>query len=209
MKNFLIYSFSLHWWEKTLITLTLQATYLPPKFSTISQQSGTQFTSASLILLSFSIPSGSLELKVTGNFFKKCNFGSSPWKQILVCEAILKLSQKAISIQRPSIPTPGTFLGRVFIQDLKPIPTPPYLRLPLPTQCLVICCAVVNLALPGVFELLIFIEITHHFSRDFLPNPSDPSVGVLTTKFQHSPQPEEQPVDSRRLCWERDRFTVD
>lgn len=162
----------------------MQATYLSLKFSDISQHSGTQFTSASLILLSFSIPSGSLELKVTGNFFKKHNFGCIPWKQILMCEAILKLSQKAISSQRPSMPSPGTFLGRAFTQDLKPIPTVLYLRLPLPTQCLVTCCAVVNPILPGVFELLVFIEITHHFSRDFLPNPSDPSVGVLTTKFQ-------------------------
>lgn len=162
----------------------MQVTYLPPKFSNISQQSGTQFTSASLILFSFSIPSGSLELKVTGNFLKKHNFGSSPWKQILMCEAILKLSQKAISRQRLSIPNPGTFLGRALTQDLKPIPTLLCLRLPLPTHCLVTCCAVVNPTLPGVLELLIFIEISHHFSRHFLPNPWNPSVGVLTINFQ-------------------------
>lgn len=101
-----------------------------------------------------------------------------------MCEAILKLSQKAISRQKPSMPTPGTFLGGAFIQDLKPIPTLLYLRLPLPTQCLITCYAVENPTLPGVLEVLIFIEISHHFSRDFLPNPSDPSAGVLTTKFQ-------------------------
>lgn len=125
-----------------------------------------------------------------------------------MCGAILKLSQKAVSRQRPSMPTPGTFLGGAFTGDLKPIPTLLYLRLPLPTQfdCL-LCCGESHL---GVLELLIFIEISHHFSRDFLPNPSDPSAGVLTTKFQScTPPAEEQPVDSRKLCRERDRFTVD
>lgn len=60
---------------------------------------------------------------------------------------------------------------------------PSSVRLPWECSALVTCCAVVDPIVPGLLELFTLMDINLHFSSDFLPILSDPSVDVLGTRF--------------------------
>lgn len=110
------------------------------------------------------------------------------------------------------MPTPATFLGRGIWSGFETkvlCPAPSQLGCLLRRSALGTCCAVVDPTLPGLLELFISIEISHPFSSDFLPTLSHSSVGGphYQVSVMHSPWSEEQLVESRELCWERQIYT--
>lgn len=162
----------------------------------------------------FSIPSGSLELELTRNFLKKHDSGSGHWNQILLCEAIHTsftktlsggISQKAISSwsMRNSVLIPATFFLGLFTQDWRPRSHALLCEAAMGMQCFgyLLCCGGSHRAWP--VRAVHFDGYKPSFQQWF-PSYSLRSLSGCP-RYQvsviHSSWPEEQLVQSRKLCW--------